>query len=64
MLARLNPNELRTEAAKLWRQSEALAVAGQMNLAREYADEAACLYENAAEIEAVRPLFAQARQQP
>lgn len=61
MLARLDPNELRTEAAKLWRHSEALATAGQMNLAREYADASACLYENAAEIEAARPLFAQAR---
>lgn len=58
MLARLTPTEIRNEAARLWRQSEALAVAGQFPLAREYADEAACLYENAAEIEASRRLFA------
>jgi phage shock protein A len=54
MLARLHPNELRTEAAKLWRQSQALATAGQIDLARDYANEAACLEENAAEIEAAQ----------
>lgn len=63
MLARLYPNELRAEAAKLLRQSQALATAGQLTLAREYADASACLYENAAEIEAARPMFAQIARQ-
>lgn len=62
MLARLTTNEIRNEAAKLWRQSQALATAGQNNLARDYANEAACLEQNAAEIEAsARPMFALAR---